>query len=326
MSLLIALITFGAVLVILFGVYYYAMLPGAVIRERLSRYVELPAPITSNSPAAPPPFAPEVSVWRAFVRQAGKYFEWSQWSRTIEHKLIQAGLPLRGTEFMAICTLAAVFGGLVMLALSGGGIFCTIGGIMAGYLSPVLVLRIKIAKRVKAFNLELGDALTLVSNSLRTGYSFMQAVEMVAREMPPPISEEFARLLKEMSLGVTTDDAMNNLAKRISSDDLDLVITAVLIQRQVGGNLAEVLDNISGTIRARIKVKGEIKTLTAQGRISGLIICLLPIVLGMMLYFINPGYMKVLFSHPLGLLVLGVAVVSQLIGVFAISKIVNIEV
>ncbi|MBP2656867.1 MAG: tight adherence protein, partial [Firmicutes bacterium] len=220
MSLLIALITFGAVLVILFGVYYYAMLPGAVIRERLSRYVELPAPITSNSPAAPPPFAPEVSVWRAFVRQAGKYFEWSQWSRTIEHKLIQAGLPLRGTEFMAICTLAAVFGGLVMLALSGGGIFCTIGGIMAGYLSPVLVLRIKIAKRVKAFNLELGDALTLVSNSLRTGYSFMQAVEMVAREMPPPISEEFARLLKEMSLGVTTDDAMNNLAKRISSDDL----------------------------------------------------------------------------------------------------------
>ncbi|MBP2645472.1 MAG: Type secretion system domain protein [Firmicutes bacterium] len=322
MPLMAAMAVFALMLVIFLGVYVLVVIPRQEIRNRLSRY------LTSHQEQEAS-YVPEVQRrggWRSLVSQAGVYFEWAGWSRSVEHRLIQAGLPLRGAEFMAICTIMAVFGGLILLVLSGGALLSGVAGALAGYLLPVFWLKLKIANRVKAFNSELGDALTLIANSLRTGYSFLQSLEMVAREMPPPISEEFARTLKEMNLGVTTEEALNNLARRITSDDLDLVITAVLIQRQVGGNLAEVLDNISGTIRARIKIKGEIKTLTAQGRISGLIICALPVVLGFMLYWINPGYVSLLFQHPLGILLLGVAVLSEFIGIFAISKIVNIEV
>jgi len=171
----------------------------------------------------------------------------------------------------------------------------------------------------------LGDALGLVANSLRTGYGFMQALDMVSREMPAPIAPEFGRVLKEMNLGLSTEDAMSNLTTRVNSDDLNLVITAVLIQRQVGGNLAEVLDNIANTIRERVKLKGEVQTLTAQGRISGMIIGGLPFALGVFIYVINPGYMQVLFTNPMGKIVLGVAFVSQVFGMLIIRKIVDIK-
>jgi tight adherence protein B len=199
-------------------------------------------------------------------------------------------------------------------------------GAIVGYMIPILLLHAKIERRTKAFNDQLGDTLILIANSLRTGYSFMQALEMVAREMPQPISIEFGRTLREMNLGVTTEDALNNLAKRINSDDLDLVITAVLIQRQVGGNLAEILDNIAVTIRERVKIKGEIKTMTAQGRISGMIIGIMPIGLGAIIYSINPEYIKILFTAPLGKMMLLGAVISEFFGILLIRKIVNIEV
>ena len=179
---------------------------------------------------------------------------------------------------------------------------------------------------MRAFNSQLGDALILIANSLRTGYSFMQALDMVAQEMRPPISTEFGRAVKEMNLGVPVENALGNLAKRIDSEDLDLVLTSVLIQRQVGGNLSEVLDNIARTIRERVRIRGEIRTMTAQGRISGIIISLLPIALGLVIYTMNPGYVRVLFVHPIGQLMLGVAVVGQIIGVFVIRRIVDIEV
>jgi len=184
----------------------------------------------------------------------------------------------------------------------------------------------KTAKRRKAFNSQLGDALILIANSLRTGYSFMQASDMVAQEMRPPISSEFARAVKEMNLGVTIEEALANLGKRINSEDLDLVLTAVLIQRQVGGNLSEVLDNIARTIRERVRIRGEIRTLTAQGRISGVIVSLLPIVLGLIIYLLNPEYVKLLFVHPFGKILLGVAGLGQVIGILVIRRIVDIEV
>ncbi len=148
---------------------------------------------------------------------------------------------------------------------------------------------------------------------------------MVSREMAPPIGVEFARVLKEMNLGVTTEEALANLGERVVSDDLDLVITAVLIQRQVGGNLAEVLDSIAGTIRERIRLKGEVRTLTAQGRVSGLIIGVLPFALAGFIYVINPKYMMTLFTHPLGIAMVGYALVSMAVGMMMVWKIVNIE-
>jgi tight adherence protein B len=215
-------------------------------------------------------------------------------------------------------------GEIVFFLLSGGKIMIGMAGGLVGYLVPIYFLRFKIARRAKAFNNQLGDTLTLVANSLRTGYSFMQAVEMVSREMAPPISVEFARILKEMNLGIPTEEALNNMAKRVDSDDLDLVITAVLIQRQVGGNLAEVLDNIANTIRTRIRLKGELKALTAQGRFSGIIVGLLPLIIGTALYALNPEYMRLLFTHPMGKMMLMGAAGSMVLGLLLIRKIVNI--
>ncbi len=165
-----------------------------------------------------------------------------------------------------------------------------------------------------------------MSNSLRAGYSFLQAMDMVAREMSPPISEEFTSTMKEMSLGSPTETALATLSDRVGSEDLELVVTAVLIQRQIGGNLAEVLDNIADTIRERVKLRREIKTLTAQGRMSGIIIGVLPCALGVFLYAVNPEYISLLFTHPTGRLMVGLAVFGEFIGMLVIRRIIAIEV
>jgi tight adherence protein B len=232
---------------------------------------------------------------------------------------------MRGAEFMVICLGAAIISAILLLILSGSVLFALVGG-MTGFCIPLLILQIKIDRRKKAFNDQLGDTIVLIANALRTGYSFMQAIDMVSREMSKPIGEEFTRVLKEMNLGVTTEEALNNMGQRVNSEDLDLVITAVLIQRQVGGNLAVVLDSIANTIRERIKIKGHIKTLTAQGKISGLIIGLLPVVIGGIIYLLNPEYMKILVSHPMGKAMLVAGGVSQFIGMMVIRKIITIDI
>jgi len=151
-------------------------------------------------------------------------------------------------------------------------------------------------------------------------------MEVVRREMPPPISKEFGQALAEMNLGIATEEALMNLTRRIKSDDLDLVVTAVVIQRTVGGNLASVLDTIAETIRERVRIKGEIRALTAQGRISGLVIGLLPVGLALLLFFISPGYISFLWSTPTGMMLAGIAVGTEILGVLMIKKIVNIKV
>ena len=321
-------------LVLIAGLVFCSVLTGCMLlyrhlnqpRQEISQRLDRVGAQSEAFPSAVPFTAvPSLSAWRLMVRRLGHHFESKQWSRLIEHKLIQAGLPLKAAEFFVICLGSAGFFGLLFLVLSGNA-FIALIGFAVGFGFPLLGLRIIIERRVRAFNNQLGDCLVLIANSLRTGYSFMQAIQMVSKEMLPPISVEFARTLREMNLGVTTEEALNNLAKRIDSDDLDLVLTAVLIQRQIGGNLAEILDNIAGTIRERMRIKGEIKTLTAQGRMSGIIVGLLPIGLGLVIQLINPGYMQVLFTSPIGLFVLGGAAASQLLGILLIRKIVNIEV
>ncbi|WP_161484957.1 type II secretion system F family protein [Neomoorella mulderi] len=187
-------------------------------------------------------------------------------------------------------------------------------------------MRVKQNKRRIKFNGQIGDALVVMANALRSGFSFLQAMDMVRREMPDPIAKEFGTALLEMNWGSSTETALLGLTERVKSDDLDLVITAVLIQRQVGGNLAEILDNIAHTIKERVRIKGEIKTLTAQGRISGLIIGLLPIVLSTVIYLLNPGYLSLLFTTKTGVIMLLSAVLAQLMGVIMIRRIIRIEV
>jgi len=326
MAFVIAMLTFITLLVIIILCYNYITPSKHTTSSRIEQYVQK-HPLEKQTSLAQglPDTKLRFGLWQLLVKSMSKYLGTVQWSRLIEHKLTQAALPMRSAEFMVICIVTMVFSMVVLFLLSSSSLLSLIGGI-AGFGMPFLTLKIKIEQRRKAFNDQLGDTMVLIANALRTGYSFMQAVDMVSREMAKPIGEEFSRVLKEMNLGVTTEDALNNMAKRVNSEDLDLVITAVLIQRQVGGNLAVVLDGIANTIRERIKIKGHIRTLTAQGRISGIIIGLLPIAIGGVIYLINPEYIKVLFTHPMGRAMLVAGACSQFIGIMVIRKIINIDI
>jgi tight adherence protein B len=239
-------------------------------------------------------------------------------------QLAQANLKWTVGEFLVFTVLIAISLGLVFYVLRRYILIPV--GIIAGFFLPRVYLGFRKNKRLKDFNDQLGDALNLMVNSLRAGYSTMQAIEVISNEMPAPISEEFGRVVLELQLGVPFDAAMANLIRRMPSADMDLVVTAMSVQREVGGNLAEVLDAISFTIRERVRIKGEIKTLTAQGRITGYVITALPFGLAILLYMINPGFMGGLFTDPCGWVMIGVGLVLITVGFIVVRKIVDIEV
>lgn len=263
---------------------------------------------------------------RRLLRVVSRSLDSRAGAKRLQRELEQADILLKGSEFLVVQFLVAAGLGAAGLAVTRGNVLAATGGLLVGYLLPRMYLRKRKAARQKAFGAQLAETLTVISNALKAGYSFPQAMEMVAREMLPPISVEFGRVLREMALGLPTEQALENMVRRVGSDDLDLVITCVLIQRQVGGNLAEILDTIAHTIRERIRIHGEIKTLTAQGRFSGLIVSFLPFALAGLLYVINPKYIGSLFTHPLGRVMLVVALASEALGVVVIRKITNVEV
>lgn len=239
-------------------------------------------------------------------------------------QLAQANLKWTVGEFLVLTLLVATSFGLLFYAIQRYVLIPV--GVIGGFFLPRIYLGIRKSQRLKEFDNQLGDALNLIVNSLRAGYSTMQALEVISNEMPAPISEEFGRVTLELQLGVPFDTAMANLLRRMPSPDLDLIITAMSVQREVGGNLAEVLDAISFTIRERVRIKGEIKTLTAQGRYTGYLITGLPFVLATFIYLVNPGFIDPLFSDPCGWIMIGISLVLIVIGYIAINKIVSIEV
>ena len=267
--------------------------------------------------------------WREGLNAVGKTIGkskiGSKYMVNLERHLIQAHVMLKVEEFITI-ELITSFGFLFLGLLIFKFKLLTVPFALAGFFLPTLLVKMKKKGILKKIDQQLPDTIMLLSNSLKAGYSFMQAVEVASRELPTPISLEFKQLLKEVNLGVNTETALESLTGRVQSEDMKLVILAVLIQRQIGGNLSEILDNISDTIRSRIKVKGEISVLTAQGRISGVIISLLPVALGFAIFALNPDYIIVLFVEPLGLMMLGASAFMQMIGIFFIRKIIRIEV
>lgn len=245
-------------------------------------------------------------------------------SQKIQTNLQKADLPLRISEYLLLNLLSTTVGMLFGYILGQ-----TVGMIILGILGlKVLPFYVKMQqkKRQKLFQEQLEGSLTLTSNCLKSGYSFLQAVEMVARESPQPTSVEFYKILRETALGLPLEDALTKLAQRIESDDFDLLITSVIIQRQTGGNLAEILDNIGTTIRERVRLKGEISALTAMGKMSGGVVSTLPIGLAILLYFMNPDYMIPFFASTLGRMMIGVGIIMMGLGMFVIKKIITIEV
>ncbi|MCX7771824.1 MAG: type II secretion system F family protein [Clostridia bacterium] len=243
----------------------------------------------------------------------------------IRKNLIKANVLMKPEEYLAICLLLFGFFGILGALMLGESLLILIPAFL-GWFLPSILLKRNIAKRLKTINSQLGDTIAILSNAMKAGHSFFQAVDSVSREMTGPVADEFMKLQKEISLGVNTETALENMVGRVGSDDLELMVTAVLIQRQIGGNLAEILDNISGTIRQRIRTKGEIKALTAQGRMSGWIISLLPFGLAGVVGVISPQQILTLIHDPLGIMMIAIALVMEAIGIVFIRKIISIEV
>jgi tight adherence protein B len=274
----------------------------------------------------------------AALEQFNKVVEARDFGANLSREIARADLRLKVSEYLMIWAGATVGVPLLFLALSlvmpalRNPIALLVGALI-GFMLPRLWLGRRKSGRLNAFNKQLPDTITLIANALRAGSSFLQAIEMVVRESRPPISTEFSRVIREVNLGLPFEQALENMVRRVKSDDLELMATAISIQHTVGGNLAEILDSIAFTIRERIRIKGEIRSLTAQQRLSGYVVGFLPIGLAGFIFITSPTFFEPMFVNPpgvlglpAGLIILVIGGVAMFIGFMFIRKIVDIEV
>jgi tight adherence protein B len=325
-----------AVIVIAVGI---AMSGGSGISDRLERYASTKSPDQKKSSGDKGSGGvAELIAQSAALNNLNKVVEQRDFGANLARDIARADLKLKPSEFLMIWGATIVGIPVVMFALSpflpalGNPIFLLIGAFV-GFLIPRFWLARRKNGRLGAFNKQLPDTITLLANALRAGSSFLQAVEMVVRESRPPVSTEFSRVIREVNLGLPFEQALENMVRRVRSDDLELMATAISIQHQVGGNLAEILDSIAYTIRERVRIKGEIRTLTAQQRMSGYVVAGLPIGLAAFLFIAVPGFMAPMFQNPPAILGLPAGVVilffggfMMFLGFLAIRRIVDIEV
>lgn len=234
-------------------------------------------------------------------------------------------LTIPPQHLLYLSLLSCILLGLLVFAVFGSLILAGIFAIPGLFIPKIFIYFMK-QKRNKKFNIQLVDALMSMSNSLKAGFSLTQSMSLIEREMENPIAQEFRLLNTELRLGVELEVAFRHLVERMPTQDLDLVVTSILISREIGGNLTEVFDNIANTIRERQKMTGKISALTAQGKIQGVIMCLLPVAIGFIINMINPGLMKPMFNTTAGIVLLSIAGVMLGIGALIIRKIVSIDV
>jgi tight adherence protein B len=333
-TLLVAAVAAAAIFLIAIGIA--ASGSGSGVSARLERYA-------SSKQAGKPESSGQGGIsdllaQSAALTQLNKVVEQRDFGANLARDIARADLRLKPSEFLMIWAAAIVGIPLIMLAFSialpalGSPLALVIGAFI-GFMIPRFWLNRRKAGRLGAFNKQLPDTITLLANGLRAGSSFLQAVELVVRESRPPISTEFSRVIREVNLGLPFEQAMENMVRRVRSDDLELMATAINIQHTVGGNLAEILDSIAFTIRERIRIKGEIRTLTAQQRLSGYVVGFLPIGLAGFLFVAAPHFMDPMFQKPpealglpLGLVILCFGGFMMFIGFMLIRRIVDIEV
>ncbi len=332
--LVLAIVGGAAVLLIFVGISSAS--GGSGIGARLERYASGRRPESERKEGSGS--LGEAISSSAALNSLNKVVENRDFGANLSRDLARADLRLKPSEFLV--AWAGLVLGLPLLCLLLSPLVSTLANplvlVVAGLIGlfiPRLYLNRRKAARLRAFNNHLADTITLIANALRAGSSFLQAVEMVVRETQPPISTEFARVIREVNLGLAFEEALNNMVRRVRSDDLELMTTAITIQHQVGGNLAEILDSIAFTIRERVRIKGEIRTLTAQQRLSGYVVAGLPIGLVAFLFVFAPGFMQPmfrippeLFGLPLGMCILAVGGFMMFLGFMIIRRIVDIEV
>jgi tight adherence protein B len=244
---------------------------------------------------------------------------------TLAEQLARADLKLRTSEFVMLQVGLMILAALLALWRFGFAPQFVVAGVVA-YLLPMRVVKWRQGRRLKAFNSRLPDTLSLLANAMKAGLSLPQAIETVSQNAGPPIGEELTRVIRETKLGTPTPAALANMVRRVGSEDLDLIVTAITIQSTVGGNLARILEGISHTIRQRVQVKAQIGAMTAQMRASGWIITLLPFIVAGILNVITPSYFRIMLTDPGGRVLLGAAGVSIAMGNFFVRRITSFRV
>jgi tight adherence protein B len=321
-TVLAAVSTFGAVLLVYLGIQSSrAKAATPEMEDRLERFGTRYQPtVGEDTPSA----SNQVVAEHLERAVHGRDF-----SVNTRMALSRADLRMTVGEWLSVRMLAAVFAGVFGLFIGRSSIglamlfFIVMAGV--GWMIPQLYLGRRAKKRQQAFVDQLGDTIGLMANSLRAGYSLLQTMELISRESPAPMSDEFRRVVREVGLGISTTQALDNLMVRVPSEDLDLLVSAINIQHEVGGNLGQILDVIGETIRERVRIKGEIGVLTSQQQLSGYVISGLPIVLGLGMFMINRDYMMGMFTWPWICLPIG-ALILEGIGFMVMKKIVAIEV
>ncbi|MEA2535937.1 MAG: tight adherence protein [Chloroflexota bacterium] len=335
LTLVVAGITALAILMIAFGLASSGGSSG--ISARLERYAA-GKPDKVKATASGQGAISDLIAQSQALASLNKVVEQRDFGANLQRDLARADLKLKPSEFLLIWGGSIIGVPVIMLLLSvvfsalSNPLFLLIGALV-GFWLPRFWLGRRKSGRLNAFNKQLPDTITLIANALRAGSSFLQAIEMVVRESRPPVSTEFGRVIREVNLGLPFDQALENMVRRVRSDDLELMATAISIQHTVGGNLAEILDSIAFTIRERVRIKGEIRTLTAQQRLSGYVVGFLPIGLAMFLFIAAPGFMQPMFDPavaigglPVGVIILFFGGFMMFLGFMAIRKIVDIEV
>jgi tight adherence protein B len=322
-----------AILLITVGI---SMSRGSGVSERLERYAsgrQEPTPGAGGGTSLT-----EALQSSQAMTQLNKVVEQRDFGANLAREIARADLKLKVSEYLALWAGTTVGVPLLMIAFSvvmpglRNPLVLLIGGLI-GFMLPRFWLGRRKAGRINAFNKQLPDTVTLIANALRAGSSFLQAIELVVRESRPPISTEFGRVIREVNLGLAFDVALENMVRRVRSDDLELMATAIAIQHTVGGNLAEILDSIAFTIRERVRIQGEIRTLTAQQRLSGYVVGFLPIGLMGFLFIAAPRFMDPMFDSrvsliglPGGVIILAIGGFAMFMGFMFIRRIVDIEV
>ena len=335
-SITIVIAAIAAVAILLIAVGVASSGSGSGVSARLERYAA--GSTDGKGKKEKPEGLSELLSQSAALATFNKAVENRDFGANLSRDLARADLKLKVSEYLGIWAATTVGVPVVMYIL--GFVISSLHspivlliGLVLGFLAPRIWLGRRKSGRLNAFNKQLPDTITLVANALRAGSSFLQAIELVVRESRPPVSTEFGRVIREVNLGLPFDVALENMVRRVRSDDFELMATAIAIQHQVGGNLAEILDSIAFTIRERVRIKGEIRTLTAQQRMSGYVVGLLPFGLAGFIYLAAPTFFDPMWDPkvsivglPAGVIILGFGVIMMAIGFTAIQKIVDIEV